>query len=380
MRMYERTRNGEQRAGNNWEFPRVFAVCTAIYPRPQFQLCNLIEIGRTRVYKIINNRQSLHEEYRTGGLNPSLDSEFYFENQNTRENRGQYTYGEIEIVRSLSNYNTESFNATFEMRHLYLTNNYNHIPVVLFYTEYMRDLYPQSSILITPVNMPEIYNSNILDMSSNRPGTIRDFLLEHRDDVYIRDPQNTRQDRRELYNYLNFRTNEYSDNYIPRDWHYTRTPSPPLPPTRRDRRRTLTRSMIAAGASLPNSMIGAGAGEYTIPYEEDDDVNTTARTLLNIREAPSQRTPPSTREPASSTSRNVRPLVLQSFTIKAIIDHAIQEQMTCPISLAPIEKSSACVTSCQHVFNRENIEQWLADNSTCPVCRQQTQICESSTP
>ena len=70
-----------------------------------------------------------------------------------------------------------------------------------------------------------------------------------------------------------------------------------------------------------------------------------------------------------------RPVTLQAFTIQALINHAISEQMTCPISMNIINKDSACVTSCQHIFERESIQHWLSDHNNCPVCRQVTQIC-----
>jgi SUMO ligase MMS21 Smc5/6 complex component len=49
--------------------------------------------------------------------------------------------------------------------------------------------------------------------------------------------------------------------------------------------------------------------------------------------------------------------------------------MTCPISMNPIAKASACVLSCQHVFERDSITHWLSDHENCPVCRQTSAIC-----
>jgi SUMO ligase MMS21 Smc5/6 complex component len=66
---------------------------------------------------------------------------------------------------------------------------------------------------------------------------------------------------------------------------------------------------------------------------------------------------------------------LQAFTIQALISHAIKENMTCPISMNPIEQRTACVTSCQHIFDRASIQRWLQDNTTCPVCRQDASVC-----
>ena len=42
----------------------------------------------------------------------------------------------------------------------------------------------------------------------------------------------------------------------------------------------------------------------------------------------------------------------------------------CPITYEPFEDSDEIiVTSCKHVFLRENIEGWFEKNSTCPLCR-----------
>lgn len=66
---------------------------------------------------------------------------------------------------------------------------------------------------------------------------------------------------------------------------------------------------------------------------------------------------------------------LQSFTVRALIQAAIKENMTCPISMNPIDAETACVTSCQHIFERDSIQRWFRDNSTCPVCRQESSVC-----
>jgi len=45
------------------------------------------------------------------------------------------------------------------------------------------------------------------------------------------------------------------------------------------------------------------------------------------------------------------------------------ESDLCPITYAPI--STAGVTSCGHVFERDAILSWLSIRNTCPVCRRQ---------
>jgi hypothetical protein len=45
------------------------------------------------------------------------------------------------------------------------------------------------------------------------------------------------------------------------------------------------------------------------------------------------------------------------------------ESDLCPITCAPI--STAGITSCGHVFERDAILSWLSTRNTCPVCRRQ---------
>ena len=54
-----------------------------------------------------------------------------------------------------------------------------------------------------------------------------------------------------------------------------------------------------------------------------------------------------------------------------LIEKAIREGATCPISMNPIQRTTAYVTDCNHVFERSSIERWLTTNSTCPYCREE---------
>ena len=78
---------------------------------------------------------------------------------------------------------------------------------------------------------------------------------------------------------------------------------------------------------------------------------------------------PISEEPAPSS-----PSTLPSFVRDLLIDHAIQEGSTCSITLEPLTKESAVVTSCFHIFDRTAITEWLATHSTCPVCKQETRL------
>lgn len=43
---------------------------------------------------------------------------------------------------------------------------------------------------------------------------------------------------------------------------------------------------------------------------------------------------------------------------------------TCAITMEPIKKASASITSCGHVFQKDAIAHWMHSHNTCPECRQ----------
>ena len=63
---------------------------------------------------------------------------------------------------------------------------------------------------------------------------------------------------------------------------------------------------------------------------------------------------------------------LKPHTIRAIIKAAVGTD--CPITFEPIQEATAAVTSCQHVFKRLAIVEWLKKNTTCPVCREECEL------
>jgi len=63
---------------------------------------------------------------------------------------------------------------------------------------------------------------------------------------------------------------------------------------------------------------------------------------------------------------------LKPHTIRAIIKAGVGTD--CPITFEPIQEATAAVTSCQHVFKRDAIIQWLKKNTTCPVCRDECEV------
>ena len=46
----------------------------------------------------------------------------------------------------------------------------------------------------------------------------------------------------------------------------------------------------------------------------------------------------------------------------------LEEEYTCPISLEKI-KDNCVKTKCGHIFNQDNIDEWLKTHKDCPLCR-----------
>ena len=87
--------------------------------------------------------------------------------------------------------------------------------------------------------------------------------------------------------------------------------------------------------------------------------------------APSR--PPPAAEPPKPV--RIRESSLPSHVIDALIRDAKSGRESCPISMntyADCEKLS--ITSCFHIFNKESIDYWLKDNTTCPVCRKESTV------
>ena len=55
--------------------------------------------------------------------------------------------------------------------------------------------------------------------------------------------------------------------------------------------------------------------------------------------------------------------------IDAVLEHAEATKKTCPITMEPIEKATATVTACGHIFQKAALTQWLKTHQTCPECR-----------
>jgi hypothetical protein len=62
---------------------------------------------------------------------------------------------------------------------------------------------------------------------------------------------------------------------------------------------------------------------------------------------------------------------LPDFVAKQLVEKAIAENKTCPISLEPIVSRNSGVLNCGHVFCGRSLQAYLQNDNRCPVCRKQ---------
>ena len=56
---------------------------------------------------------------------------------------------------------------------------------------------------------------------------------------------------------------------------------------------------------------------------------------------------------------------------EAVLEKAIREKQSCPISMEELTKENAtCVAPCYHAFEKEAIQTWVQGHGSCPTCRQ----------
>jgi hypothetical protein len=74
--------------------------------------------------------------------------------------------------------------------------------------------------------------------------------------------------------------------------------------------------------------------------------------------------------PIRSIATAIAPL--PQFVSDMLIRDATTRHATCPITMEPIDKSTATATPCYHVFSANALAAWTASgNHTCPECRSQ---------
>lgn len=102
--------------------------------------------------------------------------------------------------------------------------------------------------------------------------------------------------------------------------------------------------------------------ELPLQTQRQFDEDLAIATLASLS---SYRPPP---PPPPSLSAGPQPLPKHIQLI--VLEKAEAEGKLCPITMNPIRKSTASVTSCGHIFQTTAIQEWMSDNRTCPECRQ----------
>lgn len=74
--------------------------------------------------------------------------------------------------------------------------------------------------------------------------------------------------------------------------------------------------------------------------------------------------------PAAAAAPPPPPPAFPRHLADQVLAAAEANQQTCPITMEPIQKATAAITSCGHVFQKEALTAWMQDHNTCPECRQ----------
>jgi hypothetical protein len=339
MRFFRDSAHGNYMNVHPRDFPHRFVTCRGLDPTPQFQM---IRIERMR-----GHDDQAHYRF----INEALENVEW--NIIYQGNREDAYMGEMMVYRPGNNPNEQSIQTRFQIRNIYLASRDDIYPVVMF--DNPRVL-PHANVVVIPRNVREVplYGRNDPNYVVNFLMDRENFLIESfglsnrvidRLDDYRNHPFHRTRERN--WYERNSEMDSYRDDYFD--------------DSDIDSYRSPRYASIAAG--------GAGAGT---------DRRTRRRSIPRtppIREIPDFHQPAAASTSAAAVAASTRPVTLQAFTIQALINHAVSENMTCPISMNTIQKSTACVTSCQHIFERDSIARWLTDHTNCPVCRQATSIC-----
>lgn len=340
MRIYRTHHNNENfEPIDPHEFPHVFAVCRSINPYPQFQL---VRIERVRGYD-----EQAHYVFFS---EPIENVESVLIHDGNAENR---QYGQMFVLEQINNNRIlhqdfgEPIRIGFEIRNIFLVTRNEHYPVVVL--DNPRVL-PNMDAALIPRNCSpnRIYTDNDAYFIMNYLMDRRNFSLpDMMTPIFqpgLMNIERLRRDTRRRSTWFD------DDRYI------------------RNYRRNSLREAVIEEERNNFSRGGGGGGE------EDRTRRRRERPQTPPPETPPRAIPRDASRVAAGGGP-AAPITLQAFTISALINHAVSENMTCPISMNPIQKSTACVTSCQHIFERDSITRWLSDHRDCPVCRQRTAIC-----
>ncbi len=294
------------------EFPELFAVCRSSVPFLQFQILSLDQSGFS----------GNGGRYCTFVENERIrNTNFVMENHENGHRDGSYMVGQINAANREVDHYQPPTRVRFEVRRIFLDSPNLRIPVVFIDPI---SILPKPKNLVVPVNAER----------REREDTQFNHLLQNevlnQNNYSYRIPH-----QRDYESQSDHRDTMWGEEYENR----------PVRPHRRTR---------VVGAVPHTPPVRPRGDEAFISWP-------AAAGAASVPPIP----------PVRATGERVQ---LSSFTVNAILNQAILEEMTCPISMARIEKDSAVVTGCQHVFQRDSITRWLTDHDTCPVCRARTTI------
>jgi hypothetical protein len=352
MRFFRESANANYENIHPNEFPHIFATCRGLDPQPQFQI---IRVERMRGY-------DEYAVYRFSNVDIDPAEWNVIHNGNPEES----LMGQMTVYRPGNNPNELTNRVRFQIRNIFLVSRHETLPVVMLDTF---DVLPRANVFILPVNT--YYNTRQnYDYPRGDPNYTTHYLMD-RDNFLI---STIGLSNRVIDQMDEMRTRRFNRDED-RGW-YDAIPYPDFsdgednyPRNRNNRFRSPDRRHADF---IPFHAVAAGAGGRRRSTRHSPP-RTPPRQPENVVWGGEPR--PAPIPAAAAAVAAARPVTLQAFTIQALINHAITEHMTCPISMNPIAKDSACVTSCQHIFERESIQHWLSDHTNCPVCRQATQIC-----
>ena len=347
MRFFRDSPNGNYDNIHPSEFPHVFATCRSIDPQPQFQI---IRVERMRGYDEYAVYRFINVDFEPTEWN-------VIHNGNAEDN----LMGQMVVYRQGNNPNENTSRVRFQIRNIFLVSREDALPIVLLDSF---DVLPRPNVLILPANTRYNHRQDY-NYPRSDPNYTTHFLIDRENFLipnngltnrvidrldYMRARRFNRGNDRDWYSDIpNQEAYDSDDNYNHRGrfWNPERNHDDFIP------------------------FHAAGAGER--PARRRFPPRTPTRQPVNV--VWGGEPPPAPLPAAAAAAIVASPITLHAFTIQALINHAIAEQMTCPISMNPINKDTACVTSCQHIFERDSIQHWLSDHTSCPVCRQATQIC-----
>ena len=73
--------------------------------------------------------------------------------------------------------------------------------------------------------------------------------------------------------------------------------------------------------------------------------------------------------PQLQTQQPQQTTTMPQHIVNSYIEMSISREETCPISMAPLSRETACLTPCGHLSARHEAERWIQGAHSCPVCR-----------